>query len=247
MKVLIVDDEFSAREQSKRLIEQFFPEIMVCGEAESVDAAYESILINDPDLVLLDIDLPDGNAFDLLKKMPQINFSIIFITAFDQYAIQAIKFSALDYLLKPYTSGEFADAMRKAILKIKQAEIQTHFSTLIQNISNRNEPSKIVLRTAESIHVIAVNDIIRIEADGTYSKFYFTNRSPLMVSKNLKEYENMLEPQGFFRSHQSHLINSKHIVCFHKADGGAIGLSDQTKVPVATRFKEKVLKKLDQI
>lgn len=247
MKVVIVDDEISAREQSKRLINELFPEILICGEAENINTAYELILINDPDLVLLDIDLPDGNAFDLLKKLPQINFSIIFITAHDQFAIQAIKFSALDYLLKPYTSGEFADALRKAILKIRQDEIQTHFSALLQNINYKSEPAKIVLRTSESIHVIAVNDIIRIEADGMYSKFFLTNRSPVMVSKNIKEYENMLESHGFFRSHQSHLVNSKHVICFHKTDGGALGLSDQTKVPVATRFKEKVLKKLDQI
>ncbi len=247
MKVVIVDDEFSAREQSKRLIGELFPEIFICGEAESLNAAYELILINNPDLVLLDIDLPDGNAFDLLRRLPQINFSIIFITAHDQFAIQAIKFSALDYLLKPYSSGEFADALRKAILKIRQDEIQTHFSTLLQNISSKSESAKIVLRTSESIHVISVNDIIRIEADGMYSKFFLTNRSPVLVSKNIKEYENMLESHGFFRSHQSHLINSKHVVCFHKADGGSLGLSDQTKVPVATRFKEKVLKRLDQI
>lgn len=247
MKVVIVDDEISARSQSKRLLSELYPDIVICGEAESIDSAYEIILINNPDLVLLDIDLPDGNAFDLLKRLPQINFNIIFITAFDQYAIKAIKFSALDYLLKPYTSGEFAEALRKAIVKVKQDEIQTHFSTLLQNISTRSEPAKIVLRTSESIYVIAVNDIVRIEADGTYSKFYLTNRNPIMVSKNLKEYESMLDNQVFFRSHQSHLINSRHVVCYHKADGGALGMSDQTRVPVATRFKEKVLKRLEQL
>lgn len=246
MKVVIVDDEFSAREQSGNLLRELFPEITICGEADSIDSAYEAILIKNPDLVLLDIDLPDGNAFDLLKKIPHINFGVIFITAFDQYALKAIKFSALDYLLKPYTSGEFADAIRKALLKKQQSEIQTQFSTLLQNINNR-EPAKIVVRTSDSIYVISVADIIRIEADGTYSKFYFTNRNPVMVSKNLKEYELMLETHGFFKTHQSHLINSKHVVCYHKADGGSLGMSDKSKVPVATRYKERVLRKLDHL
>jgi len=247
MKVVIVDDELSAREQSSKLISEIFPEINICGQADCIESAYELILIKNPDLVLLDIDLPDGTAFDLLKKFPQITFSIIFITAFDQYALKAIKFSALDYLLKPYTSGEFADAIRKALYKKQQNEMQTQFTTLLQNINNNREPAKIILRTSDSIYVISVADIIRIEADGTYSKFYFTNRSPVMVSKNLKEYETMLDSHGFFKTHQSHLINSRHVVCYHKSEGGALGMSDKSKVPVATRYKDKVLKKLDQL
>jgi len=247
MKVLIVDDESAARENAKLLLANQYPEVLLCGEAMDVKTAYEAILVHQPDLVLLDIDLPDGDAFDLLKKFSQINFGIIFITAHEQYALQAIKFSALDYLLKPYTSGEFADAMRRAAQREQQNGLQARFSTLLQNMQTRNEPVKMVLRTSESIHVVVVNDIIRLEADGNYTRFFLNSRNPILVSKNLKEYELLLENHGFFRSHQSHLVNSRHLVCFHKADGGALGMSDQSRVPVATRFRDRVMRQLEHL
>lgn len=247
MKILIVDDELSPREQSKRLLGEFFPEITVCAEAENVNSAYEAILIHQPDVVLLDIDMPDGSAFDLLKRFPQINFNIIFITAYEKYALQAIKFSALDYLLKPYTSGEFSAAIRKALFKQNTTELTQKFDTLLQNYQNIQQPSKIVLRTADSIHVIQVDDIIRLEADGAYTTFFILNRKPVMVSKNIKEYDTLLEKNGFIRTHQSHLVNLMHVVCFHKANGGSLELTAKTQVPVATRFKEKVLRSLERI
>ncbi len=247
MKILIVDDELSPREQSKRLLAEFFPEISVSAEAESVNSAYEAILIHQPDVVLLDVDMPDGTAFDLLKRLPQINFNIIFITAYEKYALQAIKFSALDYLLKPYTSGEFIEAIRKAQRKEEATESGLKFNALLQNFQNNQQPTKIVLRTSDSIHVIQLDDIIRLQADGAYSTFYVTGRKPVVVSKNLKEYDSMLENCGFIRTHQSHLVNSKYITCYHKADGGSLSLTDKTQVPVATRFKEKVLQSLERI
>lgn len=246
MKILIVDDELSPREQSKRLLAEFFPEITVCAEAENVSKAYEAILMHQPDVVLLDVDMPDGNAFDLLKRFPQINFNVIFITAYEKYALQAIKFSALDYLLKPYTSGEFVEAIRKAQRKEDTSLANLKFNALLQNFQNQQH-TKIVLRTSESIHVIQTGEIIRLQADGAYTTFYILNRKPIVVSKNLKEYELMLENSGFIRTHQSHLVNSKFIVCYHKADGGSLSLTDASNVPVATRFKEKVIMQLEQI
>jgi len=247
MKILIVDDELSPREQSKRLLAEFFSEIEVCGEAESVETAFEAIMIHRPDVVLLDVDLPDGTAFDLLKRFPQINFNIIFITAYQQYALQAIKFSALDFLLKPYTSGEFVDAIRKAIKKTEQNDLQIRYSALFQNIQQQQLPTKIVLRTADSIHVVITDEIVRLQADGAYTSFFFANKKTIVVSKNLKEFDILLQNNRFLRCHQSHLVNMKHIVCFHKADGGALGLSDMSRVPVASRFKEKVMDMLEQL
>jgi two-component system LytT family response regulator len=246
MKILIVDDELSPREQSKRLLAEFFPEITVCAEAENVNAAYEAILIHQPDVVLLDVDMPDGTAFDLLKRLPQINFNIIFITAHEKYALQAIKFSALDYLLKPYTSGDFVEAIRKAQRKEETEDSSLKFNALLQNFQHQ-QPSKIVLRTSDSIHVVQLNEIIRLQADGAYTTFYVLNRKPIVVSKNLKEYDNLLENSGFIRTHQSHLVNSRYIVCFHKTDGGSLGLTDKTQVPVASRYKEKVLQAIERI
>ncbi len=250
MKILIVDDELAPREQSKRLLAEFFPEIVVCAEADCVSAACEAILLHQPDVVLLDVDLPDGTAFDLLKCLPKINFNIIFITAYEKYALQAIKFSALDYLLKPYTSGEFVEAIRKAQRKEDDAESNLKFSALLQNFHNQQQnqaSSKIVLRTSDSIHLVQIEDIIRLQADGAYTIFYVLDRKQIIVSKNLKEYESLLESSGFIRTHQSHLVNSKYITCYHKADGGSLGLVDKTQVPVATRFKEKVLQSLEKL
>jgi len=246
MKIIIVDDELSPREQSKRLLAEFFPEINVCAEAENVLSAYEAILVHQPDLVLLDVDMPDGTAFDLLKRLPQINFNIIFITAHEKYALQAIKFSALDFLLKPYTSGEFVEAIRKAIRKEEATDSNLKFNALLQNFQHK-QPSKIVLRTSDSIHLVQLNEIIRLEADGAYTTFYVLNRKPIVVSKNLKEYDNLLVNSGFIRTHQSHLVNSRYVVCFHKTDGGSLGLTDKTQVPVASRYKEKVLQALERI
>lgn len=246
MKILIVDDELSPREQSKRLLAEFFPEITVCAEAENVSKAYEAILIHQPDVILLDVDMPDGTAFDLLKRFPQINFNVIFITAYEKYALQAIKFSALDYLLKPYTSGEFVEAIRKAQRKEDTSDTNLKFNALLQNFQNQQQ-TKIVLRTSESIHVIQTDEIIRLQADGAYTTFHIFNRKPIVVSKNLKEYDVLLEKTGFIRTHQSHLVNSKYVECYHKADGGSLSLTDRSNVPVATRFKEKVIRQLEQI
>lgn len=247
MKIIIVDDEQAARNQAKILISELFMDLHVCDEVATLTDAYESILRHNPDLVLLDIDLPDGNAFDLLKRFTQISFNVIFITAFEQFALQAIKFSALDYLLKPYTSGEFAEAIRKAIKKTESTNVQLQFSTLLQNVQTANNLTKLVLRTSDSIHIVPISDIIRLEADGAYTTFFFSNRQPIMVSKNLKEYSTILENNHFIRTHQSHLVNEKHVICFHKADGGSLGLSDLSRVPVASRFREKVIQQLEQI
>jgi len=247
MKILIVDDEKAARENARQLLTEFFSEMMICAEAENIESAHQAILLHQPDVVLLDVDLPDGNAFDLLRKFTAIHFNIIFITAHEKYALRAIKFSALDFLLKPYTTSEFIDAIQKAQIKLKESEINVRFSTLMQNFQFQNQSAKIVLRTSDSIHVVQTDEIIRLQADGAYTTFYISNRKPIVVSKNLKEYDGLLENNGFIRTHQSHLVNSKHIVCFQKADGGSLLLSDATQIPVATRFKEKVLFQLERL
>lgn len=241
MRILIVDDEAAARQQNRNLLHKHFPEHEVCAEAALVSEAYQEALIHNPDLVLLDVDMPDGSAFDFLQKLTSINFSIIFITAYEKYALQAIKFSALDYLLKPYSEGEFVDAIRKAVRKSGEMETGLQIKTLMQNMQQDTHSSRLVLRTSDSIHVVALDEIVRLQADGAYTSFFIHNRKQVVVSKNLKEYDSLLEKSGFLRTHQSHLVNLRFVVCFHKQDGGSLGLSDGTQVPVATRYKEKVL------
>lgn len=248
MNILIVDDEASSRELIKQYLSDFFHELTVCAEASNVAEAYEALVLYRPQLVLLDVDLPDGNAFDLLNKFQKINFSIIFITAYEQFAIKAFKFSAVDYLLKPFTSTEFTEAIERARQKISEQESALKLNALLQNVLQQpRQISKIVLRTSESIFLVEICDIIRLQADGSYTTFYFSNHKPLVISKNLKEYETMLDTNGFMRTHQSHLINSKHIVCYKKSDGGSLVLSDGSSVPVSMRFKAKIIKQIEQI
>lgn len=247
MNILIVDDDPVSRLQCRTMLKNHFPATTICSETDSVLSAYEEILIHQPDVVLLDVNLTDGSAFDLLNRFPSINFNIIFITAHEEHAIRAFKFSALDYLLKPFTVAEFIEAIRKAEKKIEFAELSLKYNTLLQNFQSSQQNSRIILRTSDSIHVIVTEDIIRLEADGAYTKFYLSNRKPVTTSKNLKEYENLLEKSGFIRTHQSHLVNAKQIVSFQKSDGGYLFMSDKSTVPVATRFKEKVLQSIENI
>lgn len=247
MKILIVDDELSSRKHIRSLLAEFFYDIELCEDADNVSSAYEAVVLQQPDVVLLDIDLPDGTAFDLLNKFQHINFNIIFITAFEQYAIRAIKVSALDYLLKPFTTCEFVDAIHKALRKESETQTNQKFSVLMQNLRYKNQLSRIVLRTSDSIHVVQLDDIVRLQADGAYTAFYLKDRKPVIVSRNLKEYDNMLDNCGFIRTHQSHLVNSKYVVCFHKSDGGSLALTDKSMIPVATRFKEKVILQLENL
>lgn len=247
MKILIVDDESPARSQHKRLLNEFFPELHVCAEAASVEEAWQLIRLHNPGLVLLDVDMPDGTAFDLLRKFPEIPFSIIFITAHEKYALQAIKFSALDFLLKPFTEAEFADAIRKAIRKHGASEMVLQLKTLMQNLNPEQSEERIVLRTSDSIHVVSLAEIVRLQADGAYTTFFFQQRKPVVVSHNLKEYDEMLANKGFVRSHQSHLVNLRQLTAFLKTDGGTLALKDGSKVPVATRYKEKVLEAIARI
>ncbi|KAB2828655.1 MAG: response regulator transcription factor [Paludibacter sp.] len=247
MKILIADDEIPARNHHRRLLNEYFPELHLCAEASSVEEAWDSIRLFSPDLVLLDVDMPDGSAFDLLRKFPEIPFSIIFITAHEKYALQAIKFSALDFLLKPFTEAEFADAIRKAIRKHGASETVLQLKTLMQNLNPERSEERIVLKTANSIHVVALTEIIRLQADGAYTTFFFQHRKPIVVSHNLKEYDGMLAGKGFVRSHQSHMVNLRQVNSFLKTDGGALALADGSRVPVATRYKERVLDAIARI
>lgn len=221
------------------LLEKHFPNVAVVGTADGVESGFESIGRYSPDLVLLDIRMEDGLAFDLLNKLDHIDFKIIFITAFEEYALQAIKFSALDYLLKPVSLLELEAAITKAENQmIKDLHVQlAELNNNLQSINNK----RIVLRTAEKLHIIPVQNIIRCEADRNYSRFYLENGKSIIVSHPVKEYENMLVEQGFFRVHKSHLVNLSFIEEYVKSEGGNVILTDGTSIPVAERKKNSLL------
>ena len=248
LKTIIIDDEKNAREAISKIAEQYCNNISVVGYAEDVESGVKAIKKYNPDLVLLDIKMPDGTGFDILQQIDNINFAIIFITAFNEYAIKAFKFSAIDYLLKPIDVNEFKSAIEKVEKAKKQQNTKMKLDVFLENINNiSREVKKIVLKTSDSIHLINVNDILRCESDGNYTKFYFTNQQTIMVSKNIKEYYDMLKDFQFFRSHQSHIVNINYIKRYHKLDGGHLVMQDDSTVPVSTRKRDELMKIFESI
>ena len=235
IKTVVIDDEPKARETIINILGLGPSNVSVVGEAEDVKSGYEVIKKLNPDVVLLDINLPDGTGFDILKRFDKISFKIIFITAHEEYAVRAFKFSALDYILKPVTAGNLFQAIEKAQTTIQKEETDIKLSAFLSNL---NKIKKIVLKTAESIHIINIKDIIRCEADVNYTTFYLVNSETLLVSRPLKEYSELLEPSGFYRTHQSHLVNLDHISRYDKVDGGHLVMIDESIVPVSHRKKD---------
>ncbi|NPA37179.1 MAG: response regulator transcription factor [Chlorobi bacterium] len=246
MKTLIIDDESNARDALKGMLNYNFPEIEITGEADGVFSGLKAIHDLSPNLVFLDIRMGDGTGIDLLQRLEELNFSLIFLTAYDEYALKAFKYSATDYLLKPID----IDELTEAIEKVKKNMLHPGFDVqaLIDNLKSDNtNEKKIVLKTSDSIHLIKISSIVRCESSGNYTQFYFDNRKPVIVSKPLKDYEAILPASVFFRSHQSHLININKIDHIKKQDGFQIIMTDGSNVPVSTRKKETLLSLLEQI
>lgn len=239
ISVVVIDDEPKARETIINILQLSPTEISVVGQADDVNSGFDVINAQNPDLILLDINLPDGTGFDLLKKFEKINFKVVFITAHEEYAVKAFKFSALDYILKPVASGELLQSVEKASETIHKEETELKLSAFLSNL---DKIRKIVLKTAESIHVVNVKDIIHCKADGNYTNFYLANGEKLMVSKTLKDYAEMLEQAGFFRTHQSHLVNLDHISRYDKTEGGHLVMDNESIVPVSSRKKETLFR-----
>lgn len=246
LKTLIIDDENKARDTIKDMLNIYCPEVTVIGEADSVLSGINAIKKLKPDLVFLDIKMPDGTGFDLLNRLDNKPFSLIFLTAFDEYAVKAFRFSAVDYLLKPLDPDELMTSIER-VVESKENENQ-HIDALLNNLKSiKNDNKKIVLKTAESIFLVNVSDIIRCESTGNYTQFFILNQKPVLVSKTLKEYDDILTDYNFFRVHQSHLVNLNHIIRLDKADGGTLVLTNDHTVPVSTRKKEALVKALSEI
>jgi len=235
IKTLIIEDEINVREGLKKLLKIMATSIEVIAETSFVSEALELIKKEKPDLIFLDVELEDGSGFDILKQFEMIDFKIIFTTAYSQYAIDAFKFSAVDYLLKPIDPTELKLAIERAVSDINtKKKHQDLLSVLKNNIENQEQ--KIVLKTTENRFVINVKDIIRLEADGTYTNFIITNRK-VIVSKHIKFYEDLLD-EKFLRCHQSHLVNSIHIISL--TSKGFLQMSNQDLVPVSTRKRKEI-------
>jgi len=244
-KVLVIDDEKPTRDFIKRLIDSYHFGVEVFTDGENVATGIEAIHQLQPDLVILDIQMPDGNGFDVLKSIPVKNFEVIFITAFQEYAVQAIKFSALDYILKPIDSEELKQAIDNALNTITRKTDDSQLSVLQHNMQ-LNAKRKLVLKTQESVHVVEIDDIIRCESDKNYTSFFFTNGKKILVSKTLKDFDILLSGLTFFRAQQSHLINLNFVERYDRHDGTII-MKDGSAIPLALARKEQFFEILDAL
>jgi two-component system LytT family response regulator len=246
MKAVIIDDEKRTRELIAKLIESFELGVETFPIGENVKSGLKAIEDIKPDIVFLDIQMPDGTGFDLLKIIPHKNFEVIFITAHEEFAIKAIKFSALDYILKPIDPEELKNSIVKAIESLDHKREETQFEALQQNIQP-TQKRRLVLKTQESIHVVDLDKIIRCEADRNYTSFYLTDKKKILVSKTLKDYETLLTGHNFLRVQQSHLVNLDFVDRYDKAHGGTVIMKDGSEVPISPAKRELFFKILENL
>ncbi|MBN2745252.1 MAG: response regulator transcription factor [Bacteroidales bacterium] len=243
---IIIDDEKHSRETLQEMLVRYC-RIATIGEADGVESGIEAIENLKPNLVFLDIKMNDGTGFDLLRKINNRNFHVIFTTAYDQYAINAIRFSALDYLLKPIDIEELKAAVDRAKSAIEEDDIpetNQKMDVLIHNTQSNDKLQKIVLSTSEGMHIVDVKNIIRCEADDYYTHIYIEGQKSIMISRTLKEIESSLSGSDFIRTHKSHLVNLSYIKTYVKSDGGYLILKNGENVPVSRRKKEMMGKVL---
>ncbi len=246
IKTIIVEDEKRNIQVLKKMLAEFCPEVELIDVYETVKDAVKGIPTQLPELIFMDVILSDGSAFDILKQLPERNFEVVFITAYNEYAIDAIKFSALDYLLKPLNIDELQLAVDKAMKKAVKNLDNNHFDALMQNInSSSGKLQRLAMPGLQGYLFIDLGDIIRFEADGNYASVHLVSKEKVFVSKSLKEFEDILNNHGFFRVHNSHLINLAHIKQYFKGNGGYVLMDDDSSVDVAARRKEEFLKAMN--
>ena len=245
-KALIIDDENRTRELIAKMIDSFGFDIQTYPIGENVQSGIKAIEELKPDIVFLDIQMPDGTGFDVLKSVKNKNFEVVFITAHEEFAIKAIKFSALDYLLKPIDPMELRAAVEKAIKAVDDKKEESQFEALQNNIQP-HQKKRLVLKTQESVYVIELDEIIRCEADRNYTSFFLVGGKKILVSKTLKEYEILLTGHNFLRVQQSHLINLDYVDRYDKGSGGSVVMKDGSEVPLSPAKRELFFKIIDNL
>jgi two-component system LytT family response regulator len=249
IRAVIIDDEKNNIENMVSLLRKHELPVAIVGSATNADDAISAIVATNPDLLFLDIQMPEKNGFDVLKALPHHQFEVIFVTAFDQYGIQAVKFSAIDYLLKPVNPEELKISILKVEAKLNQHKQNVQLENLMELIKNKDakKDHKLALASTKEIRFVHTDEIIRCESSNAYTQFYLADGKNIMVSKPIFEYEEMLSNYDFIRCHQSHLVNSKFIKSLVKEDSGYLLLNDDTRIPISRGKKENVLKALNTI
>jgi len=240
IKAAIVDDEERARLLNQNLISTYCSQIEIVGVFSSVEEAFEGILLCKPDVVFLDIDIPPHTGFDLLRRLKPVFFEVIFVTAFNHYAIDAIRFSALDYLTKPINIDELQNAVDRVRTRILEKGIRDYNTQPLDQIK---EITKLVIHSQKGTDVIEIRDIIYFQAQNTYTEFY-TLKAKILSTKPMSEYEEMFQDKNFFRIHRSYMVNLDYIKAIDKSDGSQIILKDNTVLPLAHRRKRDLQYKL---
>jgi two-component system LytT family response regulator len=247
MKAVIIDDEPNSSDLVFNLLTEYCSDVKILRIASSVKEGFEAITELSPELVFLDVQMRDGTGFDLLNRFKNINFNIIFITAHHEFALAALKRSAIDYLLKPLSPPDLVAAVKKAQRTISTGGWQLQLRTMLENISEPlQQKQKIVLKTMERIYALNLNEIIRFHSEGSYTEVYLSDGKKIVVSRLLKEFDELLSGSGFLRVHQSHLINTDFIFFYGKTDN-LITMKDNSRIPVSTRKKETLLGLLNSI
>lgn len=244
IKAVIIDDEKDARFLLRNMIEKKMgSKIEVIGEADDVGPGIELVLELQPDLVFLDVQMKSGTGFNLLEQINDVNFEVIFITAYNEYAIEAFKFSAFGYLLKPIKSSELESIVEKLQKQFdeKDKDVSKKVKVLVENYGSKGEIQKLIVANVEGFKVLNIESILRLEGDRNYSHFILTDGSKVTTSKNLKEYEELLLDYGFYRIHQSTIVSLRHITGYIKGDGGYVEMPDGTSHKVSRNRKSEFL------
>lgn len=245
IRAVIIDDEVNNSNYLKGLLESHLPHVHLAGTAASVNEGIELITREQPDLVFLDIELHTSTGFDLLSRIDPIKFSVIFTTAHERYALKAIKFAALDFLLKPIDAEELVAAVGKAVKQQSENSFGKGIEVFLENLKRNDDHKKIAVYTTNGIIVLELKNMVYCQADGPYTNIH-TTTGKVMSSKHLKEYETMLSDYHFFRVHKSYLVNLNHIVQFVRADGGSLVMSNGHKVDVSDKKKAELLNHLSK-
>ena len=242
LKAILVDDEKASRETLRNYLNKYCPDVSVVAEAENIKQGLEVIQKQKPDVVFLDVEMPFGNAFDLLEQVEDVSFETVFVTAYSNYAMQALNFSAAYYILKPIDIDELIKSVEKIKENISKNNENIHTRILIENIKIENKQlQKVVLPLIDGFEVVRVNDILRCEAEDNFTRFYLTDGRKQLICRTLKFYENLLDDYDFVRVHKSHLVNIQHVIQYKKGKGGMLVMKDGKAVDVSPSKKQDLL------
>jgi len=242
MRAIIVDDERKSRETLQTLIEKYCDGVLIVGLANGVENALTLIQSQQPDVIFLDISMPDGSGFDLLRRVPKVDFEVIFVTAYDNYALQAIKTNALDYILKPISIDDLQAAIQKAFARLKEKSTEGNIKFLLEQLDTKvGKTGKIAIPASDGFNFVNLDDIICLSAEGSYTKIALIGGKVILSTRHLKEYEDQLPPSDFIRVHHSHIVNIGHITHYHRGEGGYVTMVNGTEITISKRKKKDFL------